>query len=298
MIIPIHEIDKFTCELKKITSKEEWTGQETGIILVSRAIELYIKKNYDLYQELDFFNFDMEKYTTNYKKIGNQLLREHNENGSYLAGYIKINDFFYNNSTYTIANEETIKARYLYFYEKLKLALTIEQVENTVINTQNEKGKLSYEQNLKQLSLIACKDKAKKIKETIEDFESALFWLKGYRTLLELIRKIYKLNLLFLMYKEIDIFIEETQQRADTYNKVIDNFKGYITNYTKNDKQEKIAILENTFKKINYDYEIPNKKIKRAIEIMKTPNEKTKENFYCFDSEILLDLLCERSENE
>ena len=43
-MIPIQEIDKLAKNVKKITSKKEWTGEETGIVLVSRAIENYIKK--------------------------------------------------------------------------------------------------------------------------------------------------------------------------------------------------------------------------------------------------------------
>lgn len=295
-MIPIQEIDKLAKNLKKITSKKEWTGEETGIVLVSRAIENYIKKNYEQYQDYSFFNFDMETYTENYKKIGNQLLRENNENGSYLAGYIKINNFLYANYSYTVANEEIIKARYLYFFDKLKLAFGMEQVSN-MQKEETEKDKSYYEQALKPLSITAIKDKTKKIKETIEDLEDALYWLKGYKTLLNIISKIYKLDLLFLMYKEIDLFVEDTYKRLQIYNDEIEVFKKYIIDYSK-DKTNKINILENAYKKINFTYEIPKGKIKKAKEIMKSGNDKTKVNFYCFNNEILLDLLCDRSENE
>ena len=295
-MIPIQEIDKLAKNLKKITSKKEWTGEETGIVLVSRAIENYIKKNYEQYQDYSFFNFDMETYTENYKKIGNQLLRENNENGSYLAGYIKINNFLYANYSYTVANEEIIKARYLYFFDKLKLAFGMEQVSN-MQKEETEKDKSYYEQALKPLSITAIKDKTKKIKETIEDLEDALYWLKGYKTLLNIISKIYKLDLLFLMYKEIDLFVEDTYKRLQIYNNEIEVFKKYIIDYSK-DKTNKINILENAYKKINFTYEIPKGKIKKAKEIMKSGNDKTKVNFYCFNNEILLDLLCDRSENE
>ena len=117
-MIPIQEIDKLAKNVKKITSKKEWTGEETGIVLVSRAIENYIKKNYEELQELNFFNFNMETYTQNYKRIANQLFREQNEDSSYLTGYIKLNNFFYANFSYTVANQEIMKARYLYFFEK------------------------------------------------------------------------------------------------------------------------------------------------------------------------------------
>ena len=295
-MIPIQEIDKLAKDLKKITNKKEWTGEETGIVLVSRAIENYIKKNYEQYQDYSFFNFDMETYTENYKKIGNQLLRENNENGSYLAGYIKINYFLYANYSYTVANEEIIKARYLYFFDKLKLAFGMEQVSN-MQKEETEKDKSYYEQALKPLSITAIKDKTKKIKETIEDLEDALYWLKGYKTLLNIISKIYKLDLLFLMYKEIDLFVEDTYKRLQIYNNEIEVFKKYIIDYSK-DKTNKINILENAYKKINFTYEIPKGKIKKAKEIMKSGNDKTAVNFYCFNNEILLDLLCDRSENE
>ena len=238
----------------------------------------------------------METYTENYKKIGNQLLRENNENGSYLAGYIKINNFLYANYSYTVANEEIIKARYLYFFDKLKLAFGMEQVSN-MQKEETEKDKSYYEQALKPLSITAIKDKTKKIKETIEDLEDALYWLKGYKTLLNIISKIYKLDLLFLMYKEIDLFVEDTYKRLQIYNDEIEVFKKYIIDYSK-DKTNKINILENAYKKINFTYEIPKGKIKKAKEIMKSGNDKTKVNFYCFNNEILLDLLCDRSENE
>ena len=39
-------------------------------------------------------------------------------------------NFLYANYSYTVANEEIIKARYLYFFDKLKLAFGMEQVSN------------------------------------------------------------------------------------------------------------------------------------------------------------------------
>lgn len=299
-MIPIQEIDKLTKNLKKITSKKVWTGQDTGIVLVSRSIEDYIKKTYEQLKEYNFFNFDMEQYKENYKRIGNQLFKGTSEDSDFLFGYIKMNDFFYANFSYKTASKETVKARYLYFYEKLKLAFGIEQaIGSNILQAENEKNKQYYEQYLKPLSLQGIKEKTKKINEAIEDFENALYWLVGYKTLLDLIKKIYKLDLLFLMYKEIDLFVEDTFKRIDTYNKTIEVFNNYITN-NKNTKDEqkadKIKILNETYKKIDCNYEIPNKKIKRAIEVMKTPGEKTAVNFYCFNTEILLDLLCDRSE--
>ena len=293
-MIPIQEIDKLAKNVKKITSKKEWTGEETGIVLVSRAIENYIKKNYEELQELNFFNFNMETYTQNYKRIANQLFREQNEDSSYLTGYIKLNNFFYANFSYTVANQEIMKARYLYFFEKLKVAYGMEQVSNV---KKEETDKNYYEQVLKPLSITAMKEKIKQIRETIEDFESALYWLIGYKTLLDLIKKIYKLDLLYLMYKEIDLFVEDAFKKITVYNKLITDFKNYIIEYSK-DKEDKIKILDSAYKQINCDYKIPKEDIRKAKEVMKTGNDKTKVNFYCFNNEILLDLLCYRSENE
>lgn len=298
MIIPIQEVFELTKNLRKITSKTEWTGQETGIVLISRAIENYVKNNYELYQEFDFFNFDMSKYTNNYKRIGNQLFKEYTEDGAYLVGYKKINDFLYANFSYTTANKEIIKARYLYFYEKLKLAFGVEQTENFILKEENEKSKDFFYKNMQKLSIITFQDKVKKISESIEDFETALYWLKGYEVLLELIRKIYKLDLLFLMYKEIDIFVESAYQRIKDYNNMLDTFKKYIIENSKENRAKKVEILEKAYKKIVFDYEIPKKKVKLATETMKQPEEKTKESFYCFTNETLLDYVCERSEKE
>lgn len=297
MIVSIQELDKLTKNLKKITAKTKWTGEETGIILVSRAIENYIKKNYEEVKDLNFFNFDYETYKQNYRAIASQAFKNSSDL-EYLSGYIKMNKIFYANFSYTTANEEIIKARSLYFGDKLKTALNIEMALNS--NIFDEKNKAYYENVLLPLSITAMKPKTKKIQEAIKDLEDALYWLKGYVKILELITKIYKLDLLYLMQKEIELFIEKTYKEIDEYNSITEKFKNYIYTYSKVCKEEKIDLLEKAYKKIKYNYEIPKDKIKQAKKVMQTPviNSLTKVNFYCYDNDSLTDLLCYRSENE
>lgn len=294
-------------QIKQIIEKKEWSGRDIGILKIND----YIVGGYLLSEQPElkplyeqYYKFDNKKYQETFKKYSSLVRNRQGERknlNDFLGYAMSIHNYINKIYSYVRLYSEVVKGRFVYLASQLKNEQSIEQLfffyhkENKQEEFNQKFANKSVFQYIGNKENEKYKKEVAKVKDYYKEFNTAIYYLYGYNELLKAIKQLYKINIV----EVLTLNMQELQEAFKSYNETLSRFKEYIKkqpyaeiNVNESMKKQKLELIDEVLKPLNYDFTIPKSKYAELTTIMKKNienNDYTDFNFNTYEQ-----IICEK----